>query len=352
MEEEDEHFISTLFEKGRWRRGLRPPTFDNWENVRVFLKFSKLFYDAIMRLSGSLHVTSNMYFQAICSIQAHLQAFSESGYYVLSAMAEKMKVKYNKYWGDLHRVNFMLFVVVVLDSCTKLDALDYWYKKVLSVEQATHYDNIGGSSSWVHHGCDSSQCSSITIDERESSDHSLPFMNKFNKYWASKSDVESKSKIYLYLTEDVEKLNANFDILNWWKVNSTKFPILAQIARDILSIPIPTVALESAFTIRGRVLDPSRSSLAPRTVEALIYSQNWLWPKPISGDNSYDSEIVDDSESYSFESSKLFTIHKLIYLTISLLYLSVWIMIENQFFFSFSFVEITLKNISILLEDD
>jgi hypothetical protein len=49
-----------------------------------------------IQLSSSLYVTSNMYFQVIC-VQAHLQAFSESGDYVLSAMTKKMKMKYNKY---------------------------------------------------------------------------------------------------------------------------------------------------------------------------------------------------------------------------------------------------------------
>jgi hypothetical protein len=43
MEEDDEHFVSTLFEGGQWRRGLGPHTFEYWENVRVFLKFLKLF---------------------------------------------------------------------------------------------------------------------------------------------------------------------------------------------------------------------------------------------------------------------------------------------------------------------
>jgi hypothetical protein len=198
-------------------------------------------------------------------------------------MAEKMKIKYKKYWGDLDldRVNLMLFVAVVLDLRTKLDSLDYWFKEVLSVEQATrmitklrylmdklydHYDNNGGSSSRVHHGSDSS----TTIDESESSDHSFQFMNKFHKYRVSKSDVESKSELDRYLMEDVEKMNVNFDILTWLKVNSSKFSVIAQIARDILAIPITTVASESTFNTGGRVLDHFRSSLAPTTIEALI----------------------------------------------------------------------------------
>ncbi|KAA0063046.1 transposase [Cucumis melo var. makuwa] len=39
---------------------------------------------------------------------------------------------------------------------------------------------------------------------------------------------------------------------------------------------VSTVASESGFNTRGRVVDSSRCSLAPKTVEALICTQNWL----------------------------------------------------------------------------
>ncbi|KAL7170287.1 hypothetical protein ACSBR2_035205 [Camellia fascicularis] len=42
-------------------------------------------------------------------------------------------------------------------------------------------------------------------------------------------------------------LDVDFDALDWWKVNTLKFRILSNMARDLLSIPISTVASESAF---------------------------------------------------------------------------------------------------------
>jgi hypothetical protein len=75
-----------------------------------------------------LYVTSNAYFQEICGIQSHLQAFSENGDNVLSGMTEKMKLKYDNDCRNLDKVNLMVFVVIVLDPRTKLDALDFWFK--------------------------------------------------------------------------------------------------------------------------------------------------------------------------------------------------------------------------------
>jgi hypothetical protein len=88
-------------------------------------------------------------------------------------------------------------------------------------------------------------------------------------------------------------------------VNSSKFPVLAKIARIVLAIPITTVALESAFSTGGRVLDPFRSSLAPKTVEALVCAQNWLRSKSLSNGNGCDTEMVEDPESYKLDSGKI-----------------------------------------------
>ncbi|XP_026381794.1 zinc finger BED domain-containing protein RICESLEEPER 1-like [Papaver somniferum] len=48
----------------------------------------------------------------------------------------------------------------------------------------------------------------------------------------------------------------NFDILAWWQANSTKYKVLSLMAKDILVIPVSSVASESPFSTGKRILTP------------------------------------------------------------------------------------------------
>jgi hypothetical protein len=90
------------------------------------------------------------------------------------------------------------------------------------------------------------------------------------------SSSTTKSELEKYLTEETEDTDTKIDILFWWKVNAHRFPILAHMSRDVLAIPISTVAAESAFSTSGRILDDFRTSLTPFMLEALVCTQDWL----------------------------------------------------------------------------
>ena len=89
-------------------------------------------------------------------------------------------------------------------------------------------------------------------------------------------NVIVKSELDKYLSEDNEEDKKGFDILKWWKDNENRFPVLSRMARDLLAVPIPTVASESAFSSSRRILDDFRSSLTPTMVERLICANDWI----------------------------------------------------------------------------
>ncbi|CDY56647.1 BnaA02g11320D [Brassica napus] len=68
----------------------------------------------------------------------------------------------------------------------------------------------------------------------------------------------------------------DYNVLSWWRRASVKFPILSELAKDVLAVQVSSVASESAFSTSGRILDPFRSCLTPYMIEALVCTQQWL----------------------------------------------------------------------------
>ena len=76
----------------------------------------------------------------------------------------------------------------------------------------------------------------------------------------------------------------NFNILNWWKVNLAKYQVISIMACYILSISVSTVAFESVFSTKWRVLDQYKSSVKSKTAEVLIaFALSVLYSDKIGG---------------------------------------------------------------------
>ncbi|KAG5540906.1 hypothetical protein RHGRI_020970 [Rhododendron griersonianum] len=115
------------------------------------------------------------------------------------------------------------------------------------------------------------------MEENEDCDHRLNLAMEFDTYLEEEYSSVCFSEVDKYLGDLCERRDIpDFDILVWWKNNSNKYPILSKIARDVLAMPVSTVASESAFSTGGRILDPFRSSLSLSMVETLVCTQNWL----------------------------------------------------------------------------
>lgn len=159
------------------------------------------------------------------------------------------------------------------------------------------YANDENMSSAASAGDNVSQSSGVTDDE-DSAYASL--IAERAREDEEDDNVEGKTELELYLEEKreprISPTGVQFDILGWWRTNCTRYPVLSHMARDILAIPVSYVASESAFSTGRRVIDPYRSSLLPKTVEALICTQSWL-RTPV--DLDLNTLITDDAEDVS-----------------------------------------------------
>ncbi|XP_054817665.1 zinc finger BED domain-containing protein RICESLEEPER 2-like [Prosopis cineraria] len=191
---------------------------------------------------------------------------------VIQEMARKMKQKFDKYWNEY---SIILALAVVFDPRWKFNIIQYCYTKIDPItcyeKVANIKSNYKASTVTTHH---SALASSVST--------SASFDDAFDDYQDIYAIMDhsslDKSELENYLEEPILKPDSwkELDVLNWWKSNQHRYPILSRMAADILSIPITTVASESAFSIGSRALTKYRSSILPASVQAIICVRNWL----------------------------------------------------------------------------
>lgn len=89
-----------------------------------------------------------------------------------------------------------------------------------------------------------------------------------------KYNNEFDQEIEDYLESPVE--HEETDILLWWKINCSKYPTIAKMAKDYLSIPATSVPVERVFSESGSVLTPKRCNLSKEKVNALVCIKLWM----------------------------------------------------------------------------
>ncbi|CAO2190093.1 unnamed protein product [Urochloa humidicola] len=310
LADDDYSFVMELSEEND---GPGHPDETDWEKAKKMAEFLEHFHDLTVRVSSSLHVTCNTFFREIGEVHLLIQAWMNSKDTLQALMGKRMKDKFDKYWGLWHtkeeeqvlanerdkekrgrgkgkgkekekeNINLLIFVAAVLDPRYKLSL----YTK-LSVEEI--FGEERGQLVWkAINSCvrdlfeeyqqihAPSQVPGEAADPNESSGSRKGMLEeKIAKRMRMErsSNTTTKSELDKYLSEDTEDRDKKIDILVWWKDNAPRLPVLAKLARDVLAIPISTVASESAFSTSGRILDDFRTSLTPFMIQTLICAQD------------------------------------------------------------------------------
>lgn len=265
---------------------LDMPKEEDWNYVANFLPFLKIFYDTTISLSGSFYVTGESYLRHIMGLKAFIVRMSTNSNPSISSVAKNMKSKYEKYFSNVNNMNLLMFIVVVLDPRYKLADLHILIEKSYDVVRATDlkekvnaalYAMFEAYSPMVQRREIMVGTSEPRVSNIECNMDAAAYMDSFFDDEIDDLTVSNKTELEIYLLEvKCDKRDPGFNILAWWKANCVRYPTLARMARDVLAIPVSTVASESAFSTGGRILDSFRSSLSPRMVEAIICTRDWL----------------------------------------------------------------------------
>lgn len=260
------------------------PTADDWNFASVVCDRLEIFHSLTELFSGTKYVTANVCFPKICEIKLQIKNWQLSEDRVIKEMSDAMIKKYDKYWLDIQGV---LAVAVILDPRLKMTMLHACYIALFGEENSEKYVNEAYeflSSLMNEYQAKVTQegvGTSVASSSNTSSISALEVLEIFNELTANKKITavrRTKNELDRYLEEETLpcETGVDFDILGWWKVAGSRYPTLRMVARDILAIPITTVASESAFSTSGRVLSEHRSRLTPKMLEALMCSQDWL----------------------------------------------------------------------------
>ncbi|XP_048491925.2 zinc finger BED domain-containing protein RICESLEEPER 2 [Beta vulgaris subsp. vulgaris] len=263
----------------------RPPDAHDWKKIERLVVFLEGFYLFTRRISNSLYVTSNKGLYEIMALNDILKKWVQNVDLDFQAMAISMKQKYDKYWGNVEKMNMLIYIAVILDPHSKLIGVQLILMDMYGKEKGEELANAVKNYAYSLFEEYRSMHSSLVPESRQNIELS-PMeedgLGSFVDYMKSLKDRVTMmkgtsgcmiSEFDRYLNEQIGEKEES-DTLSWWGNNGHRFPIVSRMARDILAIPLST-----SFSVGGCQLDPYRSALPPMMVQTLVCAQDWLRPK-------------------------------------------------------------------------
>ncbi|XP_058776849.1 zinc finger BED domain-containing protein RICESLEEPER 2-like [Vicia villosa] len=233
------------------------PDANDWEDVHDICKFLEVFADVTSIISGTSYPTANLFLSELYRVKVLLNNPSSISHNPqLQALASEVKLKYDKYWSES---NTLISIGAVLDpSCL-----------------------AAGCGLIAYDGTNDATTHTAASESPEVGSTSGLGRRNFEMFLETVVGNNFKTDLELYFEESPLKVlpNAKFDVLTWWVGNEAKYPVLSKLAKDILTVPVTTVALEATFSAGKRIINPKRSSMKTKTVEMVLCGGDWVKEK-------------------------------------------------------------------------
>ena len=102
------------------------------------------------------------------------------------------------------------------------------------------------------------------------------------------------SESIVYLDAPIEKEQ---DILRFWRLNKQKYLALARMARDVLAVPLASVAPERVFSVARDVISYRRCRLNPEIISRIMLAKYYF--------RQIDTEAMEETKEDDISSKAL-----------------------------------------------
>ncbi|CAL5008796.1 unnamed protein product [Urochloa decumbens] len=279
---------------------LRKKSFANAVNTELVVKqLRKVWeqvYRGIQRISAPTFPTSNLCLEELLKLSEILQAeialFSGDedadvqegyGYFDDDKLEDILREASNTLDKAIQDSYLVWSVPLALDPRYKLRYIEFSFQRVFGSEEAGKY--VLEVTSKINNLYADYIIEYGTITSEDQSDGSNAMMDmdttsadQWEQAWnnhRSSQDImaaqvnscypETKTELDRYLQDPLALETKDFDVLNWWKVRSSEYPMVARMARDDLAMPTCSkLSSDQLAQIRSILRDYSKKPFGER----------------------------------------------------------------------------------------
>lgn len=166
-------------------------------------------------------------------------------------------------------LNIFTYMTAILDPRIKIELIPESLNLENYLEEARshflrNYSNTLFSSMTTSYG---------NTQELEDGGTNVSFAEEIARKRRRSSVASPTDELTLYLSEPPAPIS--IDVLEWWKVNSTRYPRLSVMARDFLAVQATSMAPEDLFCSKGDEVERVKRSLPYSSVQAILCVKSW-----------------------------------------------------------------------------
>nr|XP_043606535.1 zinc finger BED domain-containing protein RICESLEEPER 2 isoform X2 [Erigeron canadensis] len=185
----------------------------------------------------------------------------------LKSVAIDMAAKVRSYNDQVS--NIFTYMTAILDPRIKIELIPESLNLETYLEEARshfvrNYSNTHFSSISTSYG---------NTQDLDDGGGNVSFAEEIARKRRRASMGSSTDELTQYLSEPLAPIP--IDVLEWWKVNRTRYPRLSLMARDFLAVQATSMPPEDLFCSKGDEVEKAKQSLPHSSIQAILCVRSW-----------------------------------------------------------------------------